>query len=294
MMKSVLFGLFVVMMVIAGCDSGSGVGGGAGDTTGGNGGGNVGGDDTTGGGNGGDGGGSGSPTAITGTWTGTADGNVLTIGNTNWECVNGDGNYYRGTYTFGGNTGAFTITHIKASAGSAWEAASGTGIGTVTGNTLTIIFTWTSPFTDTISLVFTKPGGNGTGTGGGDTSTSTAGRLTITGLWAYNGAFAMVMGINDGGQGKITVEGGKVTGNVMDEAIAISNGQVVIPLYTYEYVNGYGGKYFLYTGNHVLDVCVNILPSKTVDGGWEINKGNSVKFSNGIGTLDYPQVIDRR
>jgi hypothetical protein len=232
----------------------------------------------------GSGGESGSPTAITGTWIGSVDGDVLTIGNTDWECVNDVGNYYRGTYTFEGNTGAFTITHIKASAGSAWEAASGTGIGTVTGNILTVIFTWTSPFTDTISLAFTKPGGGGGGGGG---------KLTITGLWAYNGAFATVMGINDGGQGNFTVEGGKVTGNVMDEAIAISNGQVVIPLYTFEVVNGYG-KYFLYTGNHVLDVCVNILPSKTVQGGWEINKGNSVKFSNGIGTLDYPQVIDRR
>jgi hypothetical protein len=93
---------------------------------------------------------------------------VLTIGNTDWECVNGDGNYYKGTYTFGGNTGAFTITHIKTSAGSAWGAASGTGIGTVQGNTLTVIFTWTSPFTDTISLTFTKSGsGSGGGGGGG-------------------------------------------------------------------------------------------------------------------------------
>jgi hypothetical protein len=183
MMKRVLFGVFAVVMAIAGCDSGSGDGG------------------------------SGSPTAITGTWTGTADGNVLTIGNTDWECVNGDGNYYKGTYTFGGNTGAFTITHVKASAGSAWEPASGTGIGTVTGNTLTIIFTWTTPFTDTISLTFTKPGGdggNGTGTGGGGTGngdnggggTGTGGGGTGTGGG----------GTGTGGDGTGTGGGGTGTG----------------------------------------------------------------------------------
>jgi hypothetical protein len=107
--------------------------------------------------------GGGGPTAITGTWIGTADGNVLTIGNTDWENVNGYGNYYKGTYTYGGNTGTFTITHIKASAGSAWGAASGTGIGTVTGNALAITFTWTSPFADTVSLAFTKQGGSYSG-----------------------------------------------------------------------------------------------------------------------------------
>ncbi|MDR1231175.1 MAG: leucine-rich repeat domain-containing protein [Spirochaetaceae bacterium] len=122
-------------------------------------------------------GGSVSPISITGAWNGTADGNVLTIGNTDWECVNGDGNYYKGTYAFEGNTGAFTITHIKESADSAWEPASGTGIGTVTGNILTIIFTWTSPFADTVSLMFNKPGG-GTGGGGNGGNGGGGGPLT--------------------------------------------------------------------------------------------------------------------
>jgi hypothetical protein len=185
MMKRMLFGLFaVIMLAIAGCDSGSGGDSGAGDTTGGNG-----------GGNGGGGSGNGNPTSITGTWIGTVDGNGLTIGNTDWECVNGDGNYYKGTYTFEGNTGAFTITHIKASAGLSWSQASGTGIGTVTGNILTVIFTWTSPFTDTISLSFTKPGGGGTGGGGtGTGGGGTGGGEPLTSIVAVAAYLASATG----------------------------------------------------------------------------------------------------
>jgi hypothetical protein len=126
-------------------------------------------------------------------------------------------------------------------------------------------------------------GSGGDGDGGG-------GKLTITGLGAYEGKFATAMGGNDGGQGNLWVDGYKVTGNGMSEAVEISNGQVVLPLYTREVINGYG-KPVPYTGNDVLDVCVSISPSKTVLGGWEINKGNSVKFSDGIGTLANPRVI---
>jgi hypothetical protein len=47
--------------------------------------------------------GGGTPTAITGTWTGIGqNGNhlTLTIGNTDWECVNSNNYRFKGTYTY--------------------------------------------------------------------------------------------------------------------------------------------------------------------------------------------------
>jgi hypothetical protein len=120
------------------------------------------------------------------------------------------------------------------------------------------------------------------GGGGGGGGPSTVGKLTITGLSGYNGKFAMAIGE----EGEIQLFCGKVTGPESVEAVLISGGQVVLPVYKVE-----GEAPVSYSGNDTVPVGIVIFSVKDIAStSTPVAFGDEifVTFANGIGTLDSP------